>query len=379
MLQCLFMNQQRTDTNRLIASVCAIGAFTLLFFLFPSCKKKPKVEPITPPVEETGVSVDLATVPYTKLSDYRFFQGDLKNQTPAERVIPYEPASGLFTDYAHKKRFIWLPAGTQATYTSDSEILDLPVGSALIKTFYYDDVQPAGTTRIIETRIMIRKSSGWIFANYVWNTEQTEAYLDANGSYTNVSWIQNGQPKSTAYRIPNQTECHTCHKINDQPVPIGIKPQNLNVDYAYNDGPQNQLQKLIAVGYLQNTLPGNIVSTVNYMDQTKTIDERFRSYIDINCAHCHSEGKHCDYRPMRLAFSETSDPINLGLCVEPEEFINSNLAYIIKPSDKNRSMMYYRLGSTLPSERMPLLGRSIVHEEGLQLLEDWINWKQTCN
>jgi len=374
------MNRKRTDSNRLILSVCTISAFTAMLFLFPSCKKKAKVEPIDPPVEEgTGVSVDLSTVPYTKLSDYRFFEGEMKNQNPAEHVIPYEPASGLFTDYAHKKRFIWLPTGTQATYVSDHEVLDLPVGAALIKTFYYDDVQPAGDTRIIETRIMIRKSSGWIFANYVWNTQQTEAYLDLQGSTTNVSWLQNGQPKSTAYRIPNQTECHTCHKINDQPIPIGIKPQNLNIDYPYSDGTQNQLQKLISIGYLQNNLPGNIVSTVNYMDQTKTIDERFRSYVDINCAHCHSEGKHCSYRPMRLAFSETSDPINLGLCVEPEEFINSTLAYIIKPSDKNRSMMYYRLGSTVPSERMPLLGRSIVHEEGLQLLEDWINWKQTCN
>ena len=374
------MKLRRTNSNRFIVWFCAIGAFTLFLFLFPACKKKEKIEPITPPVEEeTGVSVDLTTVPYTKLSDYRFFEGALKDQNPADKVILYEPASPLFTDYAHKKRFIWLPAGTKASYVSDKDVLNFPIGSALIKTFYYDNVQPGNGTCIIETRIMIRKASGWIFANYVWNTEQTEAYLDLNGSYTNISWIQDGQTKSTAYRIPSGTECHTCHKLNDQPVPIGVKPQNMNINYAYESGAQNQLQKLIDIGYLENTLPGNIVSTVNYMDQTKSIDERFRSYVDINCAHCHSEGKHCDYRPMRLAFSETSDPINLGLCVEPEEFINSSLAYIIKPSDKNRSMMYYRLGSTLQSERMPLLGRSIVHEEGLQLLEDWINWKQTCN
>ncbi len=374
------MKLHRTNSNRFIVWFCAVGAFTLFLFLFPACKKKEKIEPVTPPVEEeTGVSVDLTTVPYTKLSDYRFFEGALKDQNPADKVIPYEPASGLFTDYAHKKRFIWLPAGTKASYVSDKEVLNFPVGSALIKTFYYDNVQPGNGTRIIETRIMIRKASGWIFANYVWNTEQTEAYLDLNGSYTNISWLQDGQSKSTAYRIPSGTECHTCHKLNDQPIPIGVKPQNMNVNYPYEGGVQNQLQKLISVNYLENTLPGNIVSTVNYMDQTKSIDERFRSYVDINCAHCHSDGKHCDYRPMRLAFSETSDPINLGLCVEPEEFINSSLAYIIKPSDKNRSMMYYRLGSTLQSERMPLLGRSIVHEEGLQLLEDWINWKQTCN
>ena len=36
--------------------------------------------------------------------------------------------------------------------------------------------------KIIETRIMIRKSDGWIFADYVWNEDQTEADLDLNGS-----------------------------------------------------------------------------------------------------------------------------------------------------------------------------------------------------
>lgn len=372
------MKPRKTDSNRIIVCLCATVAFSFSLFLLPGCKKKHKPEPI-PATASTGVSVDLTTVPYDKLSEYRFFTGDMKDQVPAQNVIPYSPASALFTDYAHKKRFIWLPSGTQASYVADGEVLDMPVGAALIKTFYYDSIQPNNTTRIIETRVMIRKASGWIFANYIWNDAQTEAYLDLNGSYTNISWMQNGEVLNTAYRIPSGTECLTCHKLNDNPIPIGIKPQNLNVDYTYPDGTQNQLQKLVSVGYLPNTLPGNIVSTVNYMDETKTIDERFRSYVDINCAHCHSAGKHCSYRPMRLAFSETSQAINLGVCVEPQEFINSTLVYIIKPTDKNRSMMYYRLGSTLPSERMPLLGRTVVHKEGLKLLEDWIAWKQTCN
>jgi hypothetical protein len=49
-------------------------------------------------------------------------------------------------------------------------------------------VQPSSTTKIIETRIMIRKSEGWIFADYVWNDEQTEAYLDLNGSTKNITF-----------------------------------------------------------------------------------------------------------------------------------------------------------------------------------------------
>ena len=328
----------------------------------------------------TPVQVDLTQVPYPKLSDYNFFEGPIKDQKPSLDVLPYEPASSLFTDYALKKRFVWMPEGTLATYNGDGNVLELPVGAVIIKNFYYNNVQPSNTTRIIESRLMIRKSTGWIFAEYVWNEQQTEATLQMDGSFTPISWIDgNGINQNTNYRIPSDVECLICHKTVSNPIPIGTKPQSLNSDYPFSEGMKNQLSKWIEYGYLDANIPNQIETVVDYKDVSEPLDLRVRSYVDINCAHCHKEHGHCDYRPMRLAYSETADPINLGLCVEPQEFINGSLAYIIKPSDKSRSMMYYRLGSTLPSERMPLLGRTIVHEEGLQLLEDWINWKQTCN
>lgn len=350
-----------------------ITSFLIILTAVMSCKKH---EGNFAPYIDMEVKMDLTQVPYEKLSDYNFFIGEMKNQIPTSSVLPYEPISTLFTDYALKKRFVWMPDGSVSTYESDGEILNLPVGAALVKTFYYDNVQPSGDTRIIETRIMIRKSSGWIFAEYVWNDEQTEAFLDMNGSYTSISWDQDGTPKSTNYRIPSETECLVCHKLNDQPIPIGIKPQSLNFKLPGEE--KTQLQKWVSVGYLENNVPNNIVSAVDYHDASKSVDLRLRSYLDINCAHCHQEGKHCDYRPMRLAFSETVNPVNMGLCVEPEEFINTALINIITPANKDRSMMHFRMLSTDENVRMPLLGRSIVHEEGLQLMEDWINWKTTC-
>jgi uncharacterized repeat protein (TIGR03806 family) len=326
------------------------------------------------------VVVDLSTVPYAKLSDYHFFSGELKNQIPSTDVIPYEPISSLFTDYAHKKRFVWIPKGAKATYNGDHNILELPVGSAIIKTFYYNNVQPSNTTRIIETRIMIRKVGGWIFAEYIWNEAQTEATLDITGSYTNVEFINdNGDLLNINYRIPSETECLTCHKRNSQPIPIGIKPQSLNFEYNYGTETKNQLQKWIQNGILENNLPGTINSTVDYNDTSQPLELRVRSYLDMNCAHCHNEGSHCDYRPIRLAFNETTNSANLGVCIPPEENINSGLTKIIVPANKNRSVMYYRLNATDESIRMPLLGRSIVHTEGVQLLEQWINTLGPCN
>ena len=90
----------------------------------------------------------------------------MKNLAPVYGVVPYELSSPLFSDYAHKKRFIWMPAGVSATYVADNKILDFPVGTVLIKTFYYTTIQPGNVTKIIETRLMIRKDDGWKFYEY---------------------------------------------------------------------------------------------------------------------------------------------------------------------------------------------------------------------
>ena len=180
----------------------------LTFIIFISCSDKDdEYIPVSP------VTVDLTLVPYTKLSDYHFFEGDMKYQIPSLNVISYEQRSVLFYDYAHKKRFVWMPNGTTSTYNGDNNILELPVGAALIKTFYYDNVQPDNTTRIVETRVMIRRTTGWIFAEYVWNTEQTEAFLDLAGSYTSITWKdENNLIRDVNYRIPSEVQCIVCHK-----------------------------------------------------------------------------------------------------------------------------------------------------------------------
>ena len=360
--------------------VCLIAFTTLIISCSKSDDEKPEEYiPISP------VQVDLTQVPYSKLSEYKFFDGPIKNQKPALDVLIYEPASSLFTDYAHKKRFVWMPKGTKATYETDGEILNLPVGAAIIKNFYYDNVQnvtPVGSTRIIETRVMIRKSSGWIFAEYVWNAEQTEAYLDMAGSNTTIEWKDQNDNISVveSYRIPSDQQCMTCHKMNEQPIPIGIKPQNLNFNYSYETGSKNQLVKWIEVGYLENNLPATITSTVDYNDTSQPLELRVRSYVDINCAHCHQTNSHCDYRPMRFAFNETTNLANMGVCVDTEDMADfpPALSKIVTPNNFNRSMLHYRLNTDNESYRMPLLGRSEIHSEGVALIEEWINSLSPC-
>jgi uncharacterized repeat protein (TIGR03806 family) len=347
----------------------------LIAFSIISCEKDNEEEykPVSP------VVLDLTQVPYPKLSDYKFFEGEMKAQNPALGVLPYEPISQLFTDYAHKKRFVWMPEGVKATYNGDGKILNFPTGAVLIKTFYYDNVQPSNTTKIIETRLLIKKENEWIFAEYVWNDEQTEATLQTNGGFVDIAWKdENNVIKSTQYRTPSTGECLTCHKATDSAIPIGPKPQNLNGNLTYANGTKNQLEKWVEMGYLDSNYPTNINTVTDWKDTSKPLELRVRSYIDINCAHCHQAGSHCSYRSMRFAFSESANPQNLGICVTPDEDLGNGLISIVLPRTPIRSVLDYRIKSTDPSTRMPLLGRTLVHEEAAQLITEWINSLTPC-
>ena len=335
-----------------------------------------------PQTPVSQVTVDLLQVPYPTLSEYGFFNDTLSDLKPTTGVLPYEPISSLFSNYAKKSRFIWLPDGTIGTYNGDANNIGLPVGSVIIKTFYYDNVLPDNTRVIIETRLMIRKQEGWTFAEYFWNEEQTEAFLDVqgDGGFKYLSWMQDGEQRDINYRMPSGSECFTCHKSNTTNEPIGIKPQSLNGTFSFADGVQNQLQKWIEVGYLQDNLPSNINTVVDYTDTSQDLETRVRSYVDINCASCHRDEGHCNYRPMRFAFSENNLLENLGLCVTPDQLLE-NLSpdqKLIKPGDPENSVVYYRLNVTAEEERMPLLGRSIIHNDGVALLGEWINSLDTA-
>lgn len=329
------------------------------------------------------VVFDLSQVPYEKLSDYNFFDGSLADQQPVYGVLPYEPITPLFTDYAHKKRFVWMPYGAKAEYVGDGDLINFPESGVLIKSFYYENVQPGNTTRIIETRLLYKKDGGWSFADYIWNEDQSEALLDTtgDGGFVPIEWIENGETKTVNYRIPASSECFTCHKRFGETAPIGVKPQNLNSIYNFEDGAVNQLSKWIEMGYLESNVPTDIVTVAKWDDPTASLNDRARSYLDINCASCHSDSGHCDYRSLRFDFSLTENTDNLGICIDPDTPVPGYEGdKIITPGDPENSVLFFRFSTNEEQYRMPLLGRTIQHEEGVALIEEWINsLTQTCN
>jgi hypothetical protein len=63
----------------------------------------------------------------------------------------------------------------------------------------------------------------------------------------------------------------------------------------------------------------------------------------------------------------------IGFCVPTTDPIAPSQDYVVHAGHCERSMLYYRISSNDPSERMPLMGRTVRHEEAVQLIGDWIN------
>ena len=323
--------------------------------------------------------VPIAVTPYkSRLSAYGFFE-DLPGQVPAAGVLPYKLNTPLFSDYAKKLRFVKLPPGTAATY-NDSAVFAFPVGTTIIKTFYYpvDFRKPHKGRRLMETRLLIHEASGWTALPYIWNESQTDATLEVAGGIYDVSWVHlDGKKKKVQYMVPNKNQCKGCHAQGKKLTPIGPAARHLNGELDYpKTGLQNQLLHWKNNGLLQG-LPSdlaNVPKNAVFGDEsTASLDHRARSWLDINCGHCHNKYGPANTSGLFLDIHE-KDLTRLGVNKPPIAAGrgSGNRDYDIVPGKPKSSILIYRMESDDPGIRMPEIGRSIAHKEGLALVSEWI-------
>jgi len=312
-----------------------------------------------------------------KLSDYNFFKHPIKNQIPERDIIPYNIASPLFSDYAEKLRFIYLPKNTSITHNADYSF-NYPEGTFLIKTFYYpnDFSDMDGDRQLIETRLLKKIKNEWIAIPYVWNNYQTDAILSLAGTRTDVSWIDHGgTPISILYSVPNMNQCKSCHVHNNRLQPIGPKIRNLNHIFPYQSGSMNQLEKWISLGILESLSNiSDLPKTVNYENKNDgSLNERARAWLDINCAHCHRYGGPAETSGLFLNIEE-NNLRTIGVNKPPVAAGRGtgNRKYNIIPGYPDKSILEFRINSTDPGIMMPEISRKLVHKEGVELIRAWI-------
>lgn len=313
-----------------------------------------------------------------KLSAYDFFNGEVSELSPNTNVFSYELNSTLFTDYAYKKRFIYLPEGSSLTY-QDEGLPVFPEGAYIIKHFYYllDETQPSLGKELIETRLLYKAAKDWKVASYIWDESQNDADLALLGGKKEMSWIdKSGEKRTVLYTIPDKNDCKSCHKYGGEVMPIGPKVQNLNREILGQGEAIGQLQFWRNQGWLTSLPldPDSIERLPAWADSSQNLAQRARGYLEVNCAHCHNPKGPANNTALNLNIDET-DPHKLGIMKGPISAAQGSgvLRYDIVPGDAKASILWYRMNSVETGVAMPELGRNLVHDEGVALIKQWID------
>lgn len=371
------------------------------------------------------INFDAVTVDCPRLADYGLFADpDDPLGEPRGDGIPYRLNTPLFSDYALKRRVIFLPPGQPAVWRDHTDgpnaHLDFPVGTVIAKTFFFRN---DGVDESVETRLLIKRDTPdgafWEGLPYVWRTNpdtgERFAALTVEGATTQASWdyldrnpdAQNAngeRPRFTgstdSYSIPHANQCVTCHLRDDLEAgsaPIGPKPRMLNrrFDYGGSLGEMNQLQFLCSQGHVVDC-PSDLEQVERHAvwnepgssgelpGSDADVEARARAYLESNCAHCHNpkgsarnSRMHLDLwkssegevtpRPVDRAYGICKPPVAAGRGTGDREFD-------IVPGDPDASIMEFRMANAGDSAiQMPPIARSVVHEEGLDLIVDWIS------
>jgi uncharacterized repeat protein (TIGR03806 family) len=336
-----------------------------------------------------------------KLSDWGLFTVAGGRIAARPGMVTYELQTPLFSDYAQKWRTVWMPKGVHATYDPD-RWFDFPVGTIVTKTFYFST--PAGATvpqtsgevlkvtpatyqtgvngldlghvRLIETRLLVRRESGWVALPYVWNADGTDAVLERTGADVPLTLIDGTTRTKFDYSVPNQNQCGGCH-VQDFRTraiePIGLKARHLNRTFPGEGGEINQLKRLVAAGYLTGVPGMGVPQDANWQDAGASIDARGRAYLDINCSHCHNRVGAARTSGLWLD-AATSDARLLGMCKPPVAAGRGtgDRPFDVVPGKPDESILPFRLASTDPGVMMPELGRSLSHREGVDLVTRYV-------
>lgn len=328
-----------------------------------------------------------------KLSAWGVVIADGERLRLGKSVVPYDLATPLYTDHAHKLRTVWIPAGSKARF-DERDLFDFPVGTIISKTFYYPRGSNASAValtddhgadfagaeldlsavRLIETRLLVRQAHGWDALPYVWDAAQQDAQLEIAGDVMLLAT----DGAALTYVVPTRNECASCHASDHTSgalQPIGMAARHLDKMYEhYADGPAAQLSTWLTRGLIDRIAPASPRNALWQAGAFDDLDNRARSYLDINCGHCHNEKGSADTSGLLLDRFAT-DQRAMGVCKPPIAAGRGSggHSFSIVPGTASASILVYRMVSTDPGSMMPELGRTTAHDAGVALIERWVD------
>ncbi len=352
-------------------------------------------------IVENKVTADDHVFP-RRLTETGIFESVPKH-IPAAGVLPYSVNAEQWSDGAFAERFVGVPGtGTVRLNPAAKPIpgsmfqraIEFPRDSVLVKTLSLERERgnPANRRRV-ETQVLHYDGRDWRGYSYEWNDEQTDAVLVEREGQSRTYGVPekvSGTIFPQTWRFPSRTECLRCHNPWSENA-LGFNIRQLNRDHNFAVVADNQIRTFRHIGLVDDAgevaqpagTPANTPAVrlplkpleelprfVDPYDPAADINQRGRTYLHVNCGHCHRDGGggsayvHLLYD---LPLSETK-----AVGVRPTQgTFGIHDAKIVAAGDPFRSVLYFRMAKLGPGH-MPHLGSAVVDQRGLDVMHDWI-------
>lgn len=316
----------------------------------------------------------------TKLSETGLF-ADVAKHEPAPGVVPFSITAEPWADFATAARFVALPGSSSAELHREPievpgsmfhQQFVFPKDGVLMKTLSME--MTAGKTasrRRLETQLLHYDGRNWRGYSYRWSEDEKDAMLVGAAGEDRPLEVKDakapGGKRVQTWHYPGRNECFVCHN------PWTENRLSFNLPQLNGARELSRLEKMAVVKRVDDAAAKGgdppDAPLVNPYDESATLDRRARSYLQVNCAHCHQFGAggtaEIELRS-KIPLAETK------LLTPPKQgAFGIREAQIVAPGDPDRSVLYFRVAKT-GHGRMPHIGSELVDEAAMKLLHDWI-------
>ncbi|MBL9199627.1 MAG: PQQ-dependent sugar dehydrogenase [Opitutaceae bacterium] len=316
---------------------------------------------------------------------------DTATLAPAAGVEPYRINAPGWHDGAEGAHHLALPAGAVIEVGREKS-WEAPDGAILAQT-----LSLAG--RRIETRVLVKAQGDWAGYTYVWDATQRDATL-AEKAGADLT-LAGGR----AWRVPSRAECLMCHSreamfsltlrdgqlnsgdqlgrweamglLKVEPAPrrergggrggrVGRGGRGFPPEPAIDFGEQ----RVAAVSPLLPRAPEGLARLAAPGDSNASLDVRARSYLAVNCAHCHTVSGGGN-SAMNFEWGVPAERMQaLGERPEHGDFGLPD-ARVIAAGAAGRSVILPRMGARGPGQ-MPPVGSRVPDPDGVRVIAEWI-------
>jgi PA14 domain-containing protein/chitobiase/beta-hexosaminidase-like protein/Big-like domain-containing protein len=308
---------------------------------------------------------------------------DTASRAPVSGSIPYRLNAPMWSDGALENNFLAVPnrgdiiTPDQQMRLRPTNSWKFPDGTVFVKNLdlVVDETKPQAPRRRLETQILVRDINGAVYgATYKWRADNRDADLVTAGANEDILITNATGIRTQTWYFASPADCLTCHTPVAGYV-LGVSTRQLNGNFTYpvTGKIDNQIRTLNRLGLFSPAISETRIAgfpKVSALTDLKVpLEDRVRSYLDVNCAECHRPGGVGNYDARYDTPLADQHIVNAPAAVT----LGIADARIVMPGDTGRSVIYQRITSTVPTVKMPLLSHNQIDTRAAQVISDWIS------